>query len=131
MYVFYWLVVFYSISNLVCYLMANPVYTYILNIRVGCNFICPVGWGCRIHRLLLCRGVRTPNECPGYDIKQSDGEVPAMLDLWRMRSTPSLPSLPGPLWPGVIAPDKGHIYGLNRTKPSFFHYTDNCVFMLN
>ena len=23
-----------------------------------------VGWGCRIHRLLLCRGVRPPNECP-------------------------------------------------------------------
>ena len=21
---------------------------------------CPVGWGCRIHRLLLCRGVRPP-----------------------------------------------------------------------
>ena len=23
------------------------------------NTFCPVGWGCRIHRLLLCRGVRT------------------------------------------------------------------------
>ena len=22
------------------------------------HFLCPVGWGCRIHRLLLCRGVR-------------------------------------------------------------------------
>ena len=22
--------------------------------------ICPVGWGCRIHRLLLCRGGKTP-----------------------------------------------------------------------
>ena len=22
------------------------------------KLICPVGWGCRIHRLLLCRGVR-------------------------------------------------------------------------
>ena len=47
-----------------------------------------------------------PNECPGYDTKQSDGEVPAMLDLWGMWSTPSLPSLPGPLWPGVVAPDR-------------------------
>ena len=58
-----------------------------------------------------------------------------MLELWGMRSTPSLPSLPGPLWPGVVAPDMGPIYGLNRTKPCFFHYTDflhlNCVFMLN
>ena len=55
-----------------------------------------------------------PNECPVYDTKQSDGEVPAMLKLWGMRSTPSLPFLPGPLWPRVEAPDKGPICGLNR-----------------
>ena len=24
------------------------------------TYTCPVGWGCRIHRLLLCRGVRPP-----------------------------------------------------------------------
>ena len=78
-------------------------------------FLCPVGWGCRIHWLHLCRGVRPPpNECPGYDTKQSDGEDPAMLELWGVRRTPSLPSLPGLLWPGVVAPDKGPIYGLNR-----------------
>ena len=36
-------------------------------------------------------GVRpTPNECPGYDTKQSDGEVLEMLELWGMRSTPLL-----------------------------------------
>ena len=29
-----------------------------------------------------------------------------MLELWGMQSTPSLPSLPGSLWPGVVAPDK-------------------------
>ena len=29
-----------------------------------------------------------------------------MLELWEMRSTPSLTSLPDPLWPGVIAPDR-------------------------
>ena len=57
---------------------------------------CPVGRGCRIHRLHLCRGVRLP--------KQSDGEVPVMLELWEMRSTHSLPSLPGSLWPRVVAP---------------------------
>ena len=68
---------------------------------------CSVDWGCRIHWLHLCRGVRPPpNECPGYNTKQSDGEVPVMLELWGMRSTPSLPSLPGPLWPGVVAPDR-------------------------
>ena len=48
-----------------------------------------------------------PYKCPGYDTKQSDGEVPVMLELWGMQSTPSLPSLPGPLRPGVEAPDKG------------------------
>ena len=47
-----------------------------------------------------------PNECPGYGTKQSDGEVPAVLELWKMRSTPLLPLLPGPLWPGVVAPDR-------------------------
>ena len=29
-----------------------------------------------------------------------------MMELWGMRSAPSLPSLPGPLWPGVITPDR-------------------------
>ena len=28
-----------------------------------------------------------------------------MLELWGMWSTHSLPFLPGPLWPGVVAPD--------------------------
>ena len=56
------------------------------------------------------------------DTKQSDREVPAVLELWGMRSTPSLPSLPGPLWPRVVAPDRGPIDGLNRT---------NSIFMLN
>ena len=49
---------------------------------------------------------RPPNECPGYDTKQSDGEVPAMLELWEMRSTPSLASLSCQLWPGMVAPDR-------------------------
>ena len=66
--------------------------------------------GCRIHRLLLCRRARPPppafKECPGYITKQSDGEAPVMLELWGKRSTPLLPSLPDPLRPGVVAPDK-------------------------
>ena len=63
---------------------------------------------CRIHRLLLCRGVRPPlpQRVSWYDTKQFDGEVPAMLELWGMRSTPSLSSLPGPLWLGVVAHDR-------------------------
>ena len=67
------------------------------------------------------------NECPGYDTKQSDGEVSVMMELCGMRGIPLLPSLPRPLWPGVVAPDMGPIYGLNRTKPYFFRYTDTCI----
>ena len=67
----------------------------------------PVAWGCRIHRLQLCRGVRPlPHECSGHDTKQSDVEAPVMLELWWMQYTPSLPSLSGLLWPGVVAPDR-------------------------
>ena len=29
-----------------------------------------------------------------------------MLELWGVQSTSSLPSLLGPLWPGMVAPDK-------------------------
>ena len=44
--------------------------------------------------------------CRGYDIKQSDGEDSVTLELWGIGSTPSLPLLPGPLWPGVVSPDR-------------------------
>ena len=63
------------------------------------NKISPVGWDCRIiHQLHLCRGIRpVPNECPRYDIKQSNVGVPA-IELWGIWSTSSLPLLPIPLW---------------------------------
>ena len=58
----------------------------------------------RIH--LQRRKTPSPNECPGYDTKQSDGEAPVMQELWEIRGIPLLPSLPGPHWPRVLAPDK-------------------------
>ena len=61
-------------------------------------------------------------ECPKYDNKQSDGEVQVMLELWGMRSTPSLPSFPSPPWPGVVAPDMGPMYAWNKTKPWFLDF---------
>ena len=45
-----------------------------------------------------------------------------MLELWGMRSTPSLPSLPGPLWLGVVAPDR--VLSMGQIEL-------NCVLMLN
>ena len=62
------------------------------------------------------------NECPEYDIKQSDVEAPVMLELWGMQSTPSLPSLPGALWLGVVAPDR--VLSMGQIEL-------NCVIMLN
>ena len=73
-------------------------------IKVKCiNLHSLVGWRCRIHWLHFSRGVRSSdNERPEKDIKQSDGEAPVMLELSVMRSFPSLPSLPGRLWLGMV-----------------------------
>ena len=46
------------------------------------------------------------HECPVYDTKQFDGKVSVMLELWEMQSNPTLASLPGPLWPRVVAPNR-------------------------
>ena len=42
-----------------------------------------------------CLSEDAPNECSRYDTKQFDGEVPVIMELWGMQSTPSLPLLPG------------------------------------
>ena len=54
----------------------------------------------------LFRGVRPPNECPVYDTKRSAGELPVMLEFYGMWNISSLPSLPGPIWPGVVTPER-------------------------
>ena len=38
-------------------------------------------------------------------MKKSEGKASLTQELWGMRSAPSLPSLPGSLWPRVVAPD--------------------------
>ena len=45
-----------------------------------------------------------------------------MLELWGMRSTPSLLLLPDPLWPGMVVPDR--FLSMGQIEP-------NCVIMLN
>ena len=82
----------------------------------------PVGCSCRKQRLLLCRGVRPPKECPEYGTKQSEYEVPVILELWEMRSTPSLPSFPGPRRPRVVKPNR--VLSVGQIEL-------NCVLMLN
>ena len=61
-------------------------------------------------------------KCSGYDTRPSDSEAQVMLELWGMESTPLLPSLPGPLWPGVTAPDRVLCIGQIEL---------NCVLTLN
>ena len=52
------------------------------------------------------KGKGSTNLCPGYDTKQSYGEVPVMLELWGMLSTLPFQSLSGSLWLGAVAPEK-------------------------
>ena len=67
---------------------------------------CSVGWALEYTDCFSAEGkYPLPNESPGYDTKLSHGEVPVMLRLWGMQSTPSLPLLPGPLWPRIVAAD--------------------------
>ena len=47
--------------------------------------------------LSLQSGETLKNYCPGYEAKLSDDDVLVMREFWGMRSTPSLPLLPGPL----------------------------------
>ena len=98
---------------------------------------CPVGWGCRIHQMLLCRGGKKPplhHECPRFDTKQSDGGVPVILELWGMQSTPAFPSLPGLLCLRVVAPDRvlsiGQI-GLSREFLLNWTVWNKTIFKLN
>ena len=72
-------------------------------------FILPSGLGLGLKNTptaSMQRSKTPPNECSGYDTKHYDGNVPVMQGLWGMQSAPSLPLLPGPLWPGMIAFDR-------------------------
>ena len=52
---------------------------------------------------MVLRGLQNT---PVYDTKQYEGEDPVMLEFWGMSVTLLLPSLSGPLWPGVAAFDR-------------------------
>ena len=55
---------------------------------------------------MSAEGLDSPNEYPGYDTKQSEGEASVTLELWGTQSTSLLPLHPGPLWLGVVAPNR-------------------------
>ena len=56
---------------------------------------------------------------PVYNTKQSDGEVPVMLGLWGMRSTPSIAIAPRSTLAQRGSTWYGPIYGLNRNNGIF------------
>ena len=67
------------------------------NTELDKHLVCPVGWGCSIEETAsLQRGKTLPTSILDMKIN-NDGEVPIMLEFWKMLSTPLLPLLPGPL----------------------------------
>ena len=78
-------------------------------------------------------GYNSPNECPVYDPKQTNGEASVMLELWGMQSTPSMPSLPGPLWLGVVATDRVLSVGQKELNCNYakLNYLNLTVFTFN
>ena len=104
------------ISTCIC---ISIISTFVFAFIIG---TCPVSWGCRIHWLLSCRGVRPLQWVSWYDTKQSDGEVPVMLELGGIGSTSLLPSHSRPLWPHVVTPD---------SILSMGQIVLNCILILN
>ena len=61
--------------------------------------------GCVKYIDCISTGVYNPCPTSALDFlntKQSDGDASVILELWGIRSTSLLPSLPGPLCPGVV-----------------------------
>ena len=70
-------------------------------------------------------GYDSPNACPGYDTKKSDGEAPVNLKLWGIQSTPWMPSLHDPFWSGVEAPDR--VLSMDQIKLKCNYAKLNCL----
>ena len=105
-YIYIYMIVCVCVCVCVCLCVCHSMYVSDY-IHTSISTLAQIGWGCKIHRLDLCIGVRPPrNKCLRYDTKHSDSEVPVMLELWGLWSTPSLPSLQSPRWPRMVAPDR-------------------------
>ena len=59
-----------------------------------------------------------------YMIQKTDSVAPAMPELRGMQITPSMPSLPGPLCSGVVAPDRN--LSMGQIEQNFTHAKLNC-----
>ena len=79
---------------------------FMIEIAISLKYLAKSAGAAEYTNCISAEGKDSSNECPQYNTKQSDGQDPVMLELWRVRSTPLLPSLPGQLWPVLIAPDR-------------------------
>ena len=89
------------------------IYIYIYKISLSLSLCLSfsfsrVSRGCRVHNCFSAEEYDCHNECPVYDSKNSDGEAALTLELWEV---PLLPSLSGPVWPGVVVCDKARSMG--------------------
>ena len=73
------------------------MYKFYNYLKTLCTTFALSDWAVEYTDRYSAEGKYRLNQCPGYDTKQSDGEVPVMLELRGMQSTSSLPSLPGPI----------------------------------
>ena len=62
--------------------------------------------------------------CPVYDAKKY---AMVRLQFWEMWSNLLLPLLPDLLWPSVEVPNKGLIYGSNRSVEKLYSYVQNSL----
>ena len=77
----------------------NPVFfklSWFLRNVTLCNLAQSAG-GVEYAEWFTEEGLDSFSECPEYDTNESDGMSSVMQELWGMKSTPSLPLLPGPL----------------------------------
>ena len=72
-------------------------------------------------------GYDSPNECPKYNAKQSDDDTP-VLELWGMWSDTLWPSLPRPLWPGVLTTDR--VLSMGQIEQNSTHLCWNELFKI-
>ena len=96
--------------------------------------ICPVGWGFRIHRLHICKGVRLPQRVSWIWHKAIWWWCSSNAGALGNAEYSSLLSLPDRLCPGLVAPDRVLSMGqieLNRGFKSLLFLHLNCVLMLN
>ena len=87
--------------QLICKLSCDIKFSYLIQIIQAKTAVAIEYTDC-----ISAAGKDPRNECPGYESKQSDGEVLVMLEIWGMQSALLFPLLPGPLWPKVVAPDR-------------------------